>query len=217
MELRIRCAQYTFTAPGNDEHMRPVRSEQYHRMFAIDLAGNQMNALGSNQVLFYATGYLPIQIIGPGTGGIHHRTGQGGMQPTGGAIPYCYAIQAIRFAAHFFNRTVIAGVCAALPGGENKLGAQSQNAWQLKNGETYYPEEIDYVIQREDIHTIEDLYFRRAGLGTIGPVPEGLNKLIVHRMGLLCGWTRKQMQWARQSIRNRYQLAPARWISLDRP
>ncbi|MCB1315443.1 MAG: glycerol-3-phosphate dehydrogenase/oxidase [Leptospiraceae bacterium] len=87
---------------------------------------------------------------------------------------------------------------------------ESQNAWQLKNGETYYPEEIDYVIQREDIHTIEDLYFRRAGLGTIGPVPESLNKLIVHRMGLLCGWTRKQMQWARQSIRNRYQLAPAR-------
>ena len=77
---------------------------------------------------------------------------------------------------------------------------------QISGGEFYYPEELVYLIENEDIHFISDLYFRRAGLGVPGKPAETVNRLIVEDCALLLGWDQNQKREAMEEIDRRYKI-----------
>ncbi|MCB1176916.1 MAG: hypothetical protein KDK36_04990, partial [Leptospiraceae bacterium] len=46
------------------------------------------------------------------------------------------------------------------------------------SSEKYYPEELTYSIENEEVFHLEDLYFRRSGIGNPGqPSPENQKKI----------------------------------------
>ncbi|MCR9143087.1 MAG: glycerol-3-phosphate dehydrogenase/oxidase [bacterium] len=83
--------------------------------------------------------------------------------------------------------------------------ADSGAVYRLGNGEVYYPEEIDYLVANEDVETASDLFFRRSGIGTVGPAPETVSRAIIDRMGKRLGWGRREKRGALQEIAARYR------------
>jgi len=87
------------------------------------------------------------------------------------------------------------------------LGIPSDGrSWKLDNQEVYYPEEIIYLTENEDIQSIADLYFRRSGLGTAGRPPETINRQIVDLAGSRLGWNAQEKKAALLEIEKRYVL-----------
>lgn len=83
---------------------------------------------------------------------------------------------------------------------------ESGEVYRLGNGEVYYPEEIDYLVRNEDIELASDLFFRRSGIGTIGPAPETVTRNIIDRMGRSLNWGRREKKSALQEVVNRYRV-----------
>ncbi len=82
----------------------------------------------------------------------------------------------------------------------------SGEVWKLDNGELYYPEEIDYLVEHHEVENIGDLLFRRSGMGTVGRLPETVERSLVQRLGRLRGWSKPEQAAVRRKLRKRYEL-----------
>ncbi len=90
-----------------------------------------------------------------------------------------------------------------------RAAAAAGQVYRLANGEVYYPEEIDYLVEYEDVECAGDLFFRRSGIGTVGPAPEIVARQVVDRMARnsRLRWGRREKRAALREIDLRYRLA----------
>jgi glycerol-3-phosphate dehydrogenase len=76
----------------------------------------------------------------------------------------------------------------------------------LSNGEKYYSQEMEYIIDREDITSLSDFLFRRSGIGNIGkPSDENLLQ-IVKLLGEKKHWDKKKIDEDIEQVVQRYSL-----------
>lgn len=79
----------------------------------------------------------------------------------------------------------------------------SGEVWKIDNDELYFPEEIDYLVEHHEVESIGDLLFRRSGMGTVGRLPETVERSVVQRLGRLRGWNQSHQAAALRELRGR--------------
>lgn len=91
---------------------------------------------------------------------------------------------------------------------ENIL-ALSEKKYKIKElqlSEKYYPEEIEYICQNEDIFYLSDLYFRRSGIGTMGLPEESVNQNIAKIAASILDWKEDRIKEEIESVKERYTI-----------
>ncbi len=78
-------------------------------------------------------------------------------------------------------------------------------SWKLSNGELYFGEEMQYLLEKEEIEFASDLYFRRSGIGTVGPAAETTDRQVIDIMGKSAGWNGSFRKSALEEIKSRYR------------
>ncbi len=73
-----------------------------------------------------------------------------------------------------------------------------------ENGEKYYTEEIDAIVEREDVTSLADLVFRRSGIGTPGEADSVTTEFLAGRVAAALGWNREEKRRAVEEVRSRY-------------
>lgn len=78
---------------------------------------------------------------------------------------------------------------------------------KLDNGEIYYLEEIDAIVEQEDIRQLSDLYFRRTSMGLLGRLPETTHRQIAKRVSDRLRWKQPEVRNSNKEIKRYYKLA----------
>lgn len=87
---------------------------------------------------------------------------------------------------------------------ESMNGRSESRTFVSENGEKYYGEEIDAIIEREDVTSLADLVFRRSGIGTPGPADSVNTEYLAGRVAAALGWSREEKRRALEEVRSRY-------------
>ncbi|MCB1190568.1 MAG: glycerol-3-phosphate dehydrogenase/oxidase [Leptospiraceae bacterium] len=86
------------------------------------------------------------------------------------------------------------------------LSGKKYNVSEIQLTEKYYPEEIEYISQKEDIHYLPDLYFRRSGIGTMGLPKETINKEIAEIVASTLNWKEDKIKEDLEAVKERYKI-----------
>jgi len=74
------------------------------------------------------------------------------------------------------------------------------------SNEKYFPEEITYILQKEDIYCIEDFYMRRSGIGNVGLPEKKIQKIISQVYKKISKKTDTQIKFEIKNWQKRYEL-----------
>lgn len=84
------------------------------------------------------------------------------------------------------------------------LSIKGKEEYRIPNGEIYFEEEVDYILQNEDIYHLTDFYFRRSGFGTVGKPELSEFKKLNSKIAKTFGWTSVRLKEEEKLVLQKY-------------
>lgn len=85
------------------------------------------------------------------------------------------------------------------------LALEGNDSYRIPNGEIYYEEEVEYLVNHEEIFHLTDFYFRRSGVGTVGALDSSERIRLDKKIAKLLGWNADRTKEEIKAVDQRYK------------
>lgn len=85
------------------------------------------------------------------------------------------------------------------------LSLEGNDSYRIPNGEIYYEEEVEYLVNHEEIFHLTDFYFRRSGVGTVGNLDPLERTRLDKKIAKLLGWNADRTKEEIKAVDQRYK------------
>ncbi|TGM45597.1 glycerol-3-phosphate dehydrogenase/oxidase [Leptospira vanthielii] len=85
------------------------------------------------------------------------------------------------------------------------LSSEGNDSYRIPNGEIYYEEEVEYLVNHEEIFHLTDFYFRRSGVGTVGALDSSERIRLDKKIAKLLGWNADRTKEEIKAVDQRYK------------
>ncbi|EMY67836.1 glycerol-3-phosphate dehydrogenase/oxidase [Leptospira vanthielii] len=85
------------------------------------------------------------------------------------------------------------------------LSLEGNDSYRIPNGEIYYEEEVEYLVNHEEIFHLTDFYFRRSGVGTVGALDSSERIRLDKKIAKLLGWNADRTKEEIKAVDQRYK------------